>query len=140
LSRSRLRIPNAFPLPEIPGEQAIFAEQLTELPALLVGRETETRELARAVQNHRLTFLYGESGSGKSTVLKLGLARKALAALAKEAHGHQATRGADTILAQMQKTTDADALSSLWNALAALAAGFPGHVPSRPLKSPQPKQ
>jgi hypothetical protein len=76
LSRSRLRIPNAFPLPEIPGEQAIFAEQLTELPTLLVGRETETRELARAVQNYRLTFLYGESGSGKSTVLKLGLARE----------------------------------------------------------------
>src|SRR5258706_10980476 len=75
-TRSRLAVPNAFPLPEVPSEQAIFAKEFPDLPTILVGRQREIHELIRAVQNHGLTFLYGESGSGKSTLLKVGLARE----------------------------------------------------------------
>jgi energy-coupling factor transporter ATP-binding protein EcfA2 len=74
-SRSRLLVPNAFPLPEIPGEQAIFAPDLPDLSTTLVGRERDIRNLTRTAQDSPLTFLYGESGSGKSTLVKLGVAR-----------------------------------------------------------------
>jgi energy-coupling factor transporter ATP-binding protein EcfA2 len=76
LKRSRLIVPNAFPLPEVPGEQAIFDPQYPDLHTMLVGRNSDIANLTRAVHNGRLNFLYGESGSGKSTLLKLGLARQ----------------------------------------------------------------
>jgi hypothetical protein len=75
-TRSPLIPPNAFPLPEVPGQQAIFDPQYPSLQTMLVGRERDIRDLTRAVRNRRLNFLYGESGSGKSTLLKLGLARE----------------------------------------------------------------
>ncbi len=75
-TRSRLLVPNAFPLPEVPGEHAIFDKEFPNLQTMMVGREREIHDLARAVKDRRLTFLYGESGSGKSTLLKLGLARE----------------------------------------------------------------
>jgi hypothetical protein len=75
LTRSRLLIPNAFPLPEIPGDQVIFDDTQPE-ETMLFGRKKETRDVVRAIQERSLTFLYGESGSGKSSLLKLGVARE----------------------------------------------------------------
>lgn len=75
LTRSRLLIPNAFPLPEIPGDQVIFADEQPE-ETMLFGRKTEIREVVRAVDEDTPTFLYGESGCGKSSLLKLGVARE----------------------------------------------------------------
>jgi hypothetical protein len=75
LGRSRLLKSDAFPLPEVPGEQAIFAKELPALNTLLVGRDGAIREVSTKVRSSVLTFVYGESGSGKSTFLKLGLCR-----------------------------------------------------------------
>ncbi|MCR8526398.1 ATP-binding protein, partial [Escherichia coli] len=75
-TRSSLKSPNAFPLPEVPGEKTIFSSDVPNLDTMLVGRDAEVRNTVHTVQQHRLTFLYGESGSGKSTLLKLGLARE----------------------------------------------------------------
>ena len=75
LSRSRLIKTDAFPLPEVPGEYAIFADQFPELNTLLVGRDSAIQEVSSKVRSSILTFVYGESGSGKSTFLKLGLGR-----------------------------------------------------------------
>jgi hypothetical protein len=76
LKRSRLLVPNAFPLPEIPGELSIFEVSVPDLSTMLVGRQHQVDKLTEAIQNNRMTFLYGESGSGKSTLLKLGVARE----------------------------------------------------------------
>jgi hypothetical protein len=76
LSRSRLLKSDAFPLPEVPGEQVIFAKEFPELNTLLVGRGGAVREVSAKVRSSALTFVYGESGSGKSTFLKLGLCRE----------------------------------------------------------------
>jgi hypothetical protein len=49
-TRSRLLVPNAYPLPEVPGEQFIFAREFPDLPRMMVGREPEISDLGRAVQ------------------------------------------------------------------------------------------
>jgi hypothetical protein len=75
LNRSRLLVPNAFPLPEISGNNVIF-EAAEPDETLLFGRTREVRDVVQAVHSHSLMFLYGESGSGKSSLLKLGVARE----------------------------------------------------------------
>ena len=75
-SRSRLLRADAFPLPEVPSEQAIFADNYRDLDTMLVGRDSEISAVAGDVRSSMLTFVYGESGSGKSTFLKLGLCRE----------------------------------------------------------------
>jgi hypothetical protein len=74
-SRSRLLRADAFPLPEVPSEQAIFADNY-RVDTMLVGRDSEISAVAGDVRSSVLTFVYGESGSGKSTFLKLGLCRE----------------------------------------------------------------
>ena len=76
LSRSRLLRSNAFPLPEVPNEQAIFSTAFGDLDTMLVGRDGAVHEMVVNVRSSVLTFIYGESGSGKSTFLKLGLCRE----------------------------------------------------------------
>jgi hypothetical protein len=75
-TRSRLLVPNAFPLPEVPGEETIYGELTAEMRTTFIARPNEVAKLEHAVESTRLTFLYGESGSGKSTLLRLGLARR----------------------------------------------------------------
>jgi hypothetical protein len=46
--RSRLIVPNAFPLPEIPSEQSIFMATVPDLSTMLIGREHAMRTLQQA--------------------------------------------------------------------------------------------
>ncbi len=53
-----------------------------------MGRDLEVRRFTNRVLANRLTILYGESGSGKSSLLRAGLApalldRRALTAIAQ---------------------------------------------------------
>jgi hypothetical protein len=60
-------------LPAVPEALAIF-QPLSE--RLLFGRGEHTRQLRLAVERNRLLFVSGQSGVGKSTLLKVGLCRE----------------------------------------------------------------
>ena len=49
---------------------------LEEHASYFFGRETETRIVAQNLRATRLTVLYGESGAGKSSLLRAGVAHQ----------------------------------------------------------------
>lgn len=56
-----------------PGPRPLSQEKDGATPWRFVGRETEIREFLRAVDDHSLVLLHGESGAGKSSLLNVGL-------------------------------------------------------------------
>lgn len=73
--KSRLLKPKAFDLPPVPEAASIYASPAEDFDHYLVGREVQIGALTRTVQNRALVFVSGPSGVGKSTLLKLGVAR-----------------------------------------------------------------
>ncbi len=74
--RSRLVDTHAFELPSVPEAAVLYAPRREELEELLVGRESDVENLSRALRSKPLVFVDGPSGVGKSTLLKLGVARR----------------------------------------------------------------
>ena len=74
--RSRLCDPNAFDLPLVPDRTAVYAEKVEHIKEFLVGRKEHTEELKKLIVESPLVFVGGSSGVGKSTLLKLGTARR----------------------------------------------------------------
>ena len=74
--KSKLLRPDAFKLPQIPESTAIYQRDFSEVDHFLVGRDRDTAVLTRILQENPLVFVDGPSGVGKSTLLKLGVARR----------------------------------------------------------------
>ena len=74
--KSRLVKPDAFDLPAVPERTVIYAEDFPNLDHYLVGREIDTEQITKLIQGNRLVFLDGPSGVGKSSLLKIGVARR----------------------------------------------------------------
>lgn len=73
--KSRLLSPKAFDLAPIREAASIYASPAEGFDHDLVGREVQIGALTRTVRNRALVFVSGPSGVGKSTLLKLGVAR-----------------------------------------------------------------
>lgn len=56
-----------------PGPRPLSREKDGAAPWRFVGREAEIDEFLRAVDDHSLVLLHGESGAGKSSLLNVGL-------------------------------------------------------------------
>lgn len=78
--KSKLLRPDAFKLPQIPESTAIYQRDFAEVDHFLVGRDRDTAVLTRILQENPLVFVDGPSGVGKSTLLKLGVARRLMQA------------------------------------------------------------
>jgi len=74
--RSQLLNPKAFQVPQAPDSSVIFSAKVDNLDHCLVGRTPLIHTLTKAAQAHPLIFIEGPSGVGKSTLLKLGVARQ----------------------------------------------------------------
>lgn len=74
--RSRLRRAGIFDLPQAPELTSIYLRDFPDLGRHLVGRDREVAALTRLVQENPLVFVNGPSGVGKSTLLRLGVARR----------------------------------------------------------------
>ena len=74
--KSKLLNPKAFDLPPVQERTVIYQPEVENLDHYLVGRNTEIGLLSRKIQGHPLVFVDGPSGVGKSTLLKLGVARQ----------------------------------------------------------------
>ncbi len=74
--RSRLVDSSVFELPPAPEGAAIYEPNLVGVEHFLAGRELDVTHLSRVVQSSPLVFVVGDSGVGKSTLLKLGVARR----------------------------------------------------------------
>ena len=74
--KSRLIKSDAFDLPAVPERTVIYAEDFPNLDHYLVGREIDTEQITKLIQGNRLVFLDGPSGVGKSSLLKIGVARR----------------------------------------------------------------
>ncbi len=74
--RSRLVDRHAFELPPVPEAAVLYGPRSEESEELLVGRKTDVDNLSRALRSKPLVFVEGPSGVGKSTLLKLGVARR----------------------------------------------------------------
>lgn len=74
--RSRVVKPKAFQLPSALDSRVVFDELVPDLDQLFVGRDTIVESLTRGVQSYPVLFIDGPSGVGKSTLLKLGVARQ----------------------------------------------------------------
>lgn len=74
--KSKLSDPAAFRLPQTPESTVIYEQDFPEIDHYLVGRDRDTNALTRILQENPLVFVDGHSGVGKSTLLKLGVARR----------------------------------------------------------------
>lgn len=75
LRASRLKRPVAFELPAISDVSEIYEDSVPDLDIQMAGRDRDTDDFLRLVNEGSLVFLKGDSGAGKSTFLKLGLGR-----------------------------------------------------------------
>ena len=74
---SRQQSKPASPLPSLPAHPYKGLQAYTEDDAaIFFGRSQETMQLANRVLANRLTILYGESGVGKSSLLRAGLGQR----------------------------------------------------------------
>lgn len=75
IKRSRLRDPEVFALPVTPAGTSIYRDEVPGLRQYLVGRDDDIETYTRQIRDHAVVHVTGPSGVGKSTLLKLGVAR-----------------------------------------------------------------
>lgn len=78
LRASRLKRPVAFELPAIPDASAIYSDSVPDLNVQMAGRDRDTDDFVQLVNESSMVFLKGDSGTGKSTFLKLGLGARSV--------------------------------------------------------------
>jgi len=74
--KSRLLNSRVFEMPPVPESASIYVPTWKDTDHYLVGRQDHIATLTRTLQTQRLVFVDGPSGVGKSTLLKLGVARQ----------------------------------------------------------------
>lgn len=74
--KSRLLDSRVFEMPPVPESSSIYVPTWKDADHYLVGRQDHIASLTRTLQTQRLVFVDGPSGVGKSTLLKLGVARQ----------------------------------------------------------------
>lgn len=74
--KSRLLDSRVFEMPPVPESASIYVPTRKDADHHLVGRQDHIATLTRTLQTQPLVFVDGPSGVGKSTLLKLGVARQ----------------------------------------------------------------